>query len=166
MPSEWEMVGRVALGFGLTFVIGFEREVRGGQAGDRTYALIGTAAAAIAAIAIANGAGNAIAGMITGVGFIGGALLFRGQTGIVRGITSASAVLAAAAIGVVAGAGYPMVAVVTAVLVLLALELRYLPVVRALDARRYVGALPGDDDPPVPGRRSAGRQDGPPPAPS
>ena len=41
--SEWDLVGRVALGFGLTFVVGFERELRGGPAGDRTYALIGTA---------------------------------------------------------------------------------------------------------------------------
>ncbi|HEV2309151.1 MAG TPA: MgtC/SapB family protein [Acidimicrobiia bacterium] len=160
--SEWDMAARVALGFGLTYLIGFEREIRGGQAGDRTYSLIGTAAAAISGVAIANNAGNAIAGMITGVGFVGGALLFRGHTGVVRGITSASAVLAAAVIGAVAGADYPILAVVTAALVLLALELRYIPVLQYLDSRRYVGRYAGDDDPPPPRRSSPGA--GPPTA--
>jgi putative Mg2+ transporter-C (MgtC) family protein len=154
--SDWDLVARVALGFGLTFVVGFERELRGGPAGDRTYALLGTAAAAISGVAIAHNAGNAIAGMITGVGFVGAAVLFRGQTGVVRGITSASAVLASAVIGAVAGADYPILAVATTVLVLLALELRYLPVLRYLDSRRYAGLFRGDDDPPAPRRAGAG----------
>jgi putative Mg2+ transporter-C (MgtC) family protein len=152
MPSEWDMVVRVVLGFALTFLVGFEREVRGGAAGDRTYSLIGTAAAALAAIALAHNAGNAIAGMITGVGFAGAALLFRGETGVLRGITSAAAVLAAAVIGVVAGAGYPVLATASTALVLLTLELRYLPVLRYLDSRRYAAMFQGDDDPPK-GRR-------------
>jgi putative Mg2+ transporter-C (MgtC) family protein len=59
------MIGRIAVAFGLSFAVGFEREVRGGAAGDRTFALIGTAAAAIGAIAVAR---NAIAGVVTGVG--------------------------------------------------------------------------------------------------
>ena len=160
--SEWDLVARVALGFGLTAAIGFERDLRGGQAGDRTYSLIGTAAAAIAAVAIAHNAGNAIAGMITGVGFVGGALLFRGHEGIVHGITSASAVLACAVIGAVAGADYPILATTTAGLVLLALELRYLPVLRYLDSRRYVHMFRGDDDPPEARRPHPGA--GPPPA--
>jgi putative Mg2+ transporter-C (MgtC) family protein len=146
--SEWELVGRVALGFGLTFAIGFERELRGGPVGDRTYALIGTAGAALAAVALAHNAGNAIAGMITGVGFVGGALLFRGQTGVVRGITGASAVLAATVVGVVAGAGYPWLAAVATGLVLLSLELRYIPLLSFLDSRRYAGRFRGEEDPP------------------
>ena len=39
--------GHIALAFAISFVIGFEREVRGAPAGDRTYALVGTGAAAI-----------------------------------------------------------------------------------------------------------------------
>jgi putative Mg2+ transporter-C (MgtC) family protein len=56
--------------------------------------------------AVTKGAGNAIAGVVTGIGFIGGALVFRGEEGVLRGITSASAVFVATAIGVAAGAGY------------------------------------------------------------
>jgi putative Mg2+ transporter-C (MgtC) family protein len=146
--NEWDLIGRIAVAFGLTFVIGFERQLRGGPAGDRTFALVGTAAAVITVVAVTRGAGNAIAGVITGVGFIGGALLFRGQTGALRGITSATAVLAAAAVGVVAGAGYLIVAVVGTGLVLLILELRFIPVLSYLDGRRYEGRYRTDDDPP------------------
>jgi putative Mg2+ transporter-C (MgtC) family protein len=158
VPSEWELIGRVALAFALSFVIGFERELRGGQAGDRTYALIGTAAASVSAIAVSAGAGNAIAGVVTGVGFLGGALVFRGSGAVLRGITSAAAVLATTTVGVVAGAGYPLLALVGTALALLVLEVRYLPGLRYLDARRYVGSVPGDDEPP----RPAGRAGGPP----
>ena len=143
------MVARIAVAFALTFVVGFERELRGGSAGDRTYSLVGTAAAAIAAIAVAKGAGNAIAGIITGVGFLGAALLFHSEGGgPVRGITSGAAILAATAIGVVAGAGYPLVAAAATGLVLLTLELRYAPVLRYPDSRRYQGTVAEDDEPP------------------
>ncbi|HEV2993183.1 MAG TPA: MgtC/SapB family protein [Acidimicrobiia bacterium] len=160
MPSELELIGRVALAFGLSFAIGFERELRRGPAGDRTYALIGTAAAAISTIAVSKSAGNAIAGVVTGVGFIGAALVFRQAAGTLRGITSAAAVLATTSIGVVAGAGYPLLALATAGIVLFLLELRFLPGLSMLDARRYRGSLAGDDDPPRPGRRDRRRAAG------
>lgn len=148
VPSDWDLLVRVALAFVLTFVIGFEREIRGGQAGDRTYSLVGMAAAAIGAIAVAKGGANAIAGVVTGVGFIGGALVFRGEGGVLRGITSASAVFATAAVGIVAGAGYPLLALGVAGGVLLTLEVRYIPVLRYLDARRYTGSVRTDMEPP------------------
>jgi putative Mg2+ transporter-C (MgtC) family protein len=148
MTHDWDMIGRIAVAFGLSFAIGFEREVRGGAAGDRTFALIGTAAGAIGVVAATLNAGNAIAGVVTGVGFIGGALLFRGEAGVLRGVTSASAVLATATIGVVAGTGHLLVATATTGLVLLALECRYLPVLSYLDSRRYVGRVRSDDEPP------------------
>ena len=153
MGHEWELIGRVALAFALSFVVGFERQIRGGAAGDRTFALVGVAAASVAAIAVSRNAGNAIAGTITGVGFIGGALLFRGEAGVLRGITSSAAVFITAAIGVVAGAGYLRLAVAVTVFALLSLELRYLPGVRLLDARRYADRFAHDDDPPRPARR-------------
>jgi putative Mg2+ transporter-C (MgtC) family protein len=153
MTHDWDMIGRIAVAFGLSFAVGFEREIRGGPAGDRTFALVGTAAGAIGVVAAALSAGNAIAGVVTGVGFIGGALLFRGEAGTVRGFTSASAVLATATIGVLAGTGYLVVAAFTTALVLLALETRYLPVLNYLDSRRYTGRVRNDDDPPRAGRK-------------
>ena len=158
MPTEWDLVARVALSFGLSFVIGFERQIRGGPAGDRTYALVGTAAAVVSAVAVLKGAGNAIAGVVTGVGFIGAALVFRqGPAGMLRGLTSAAAVFTTATIGVAAGAGYPWLAVLTTAFVLLVLEVRYIPFLRYLDSRRYVGRFTPDEDPPS-APRSRGRR--------
>ena len=144
------MTAHVAVAFGLSYSIGFERQLRGGPAGDRNFSLIGTAAAALTAVAITHNAGNAIAGIVTGVGFIGAALLVRGDEGIMRGLTSAGAVLATAVVGVVAGAGYLILALITWALVLFSLEVRYLPLLWFLDARRFLGRFTGDDAPPRP----------------
>src|SRR3954465_7444043 len=89
------VLGHVALAFALSFVIGFERELRGAPAGDRTFALVGTAAAAMTAVLVGP-APNAIAGVVTGVGFIGAGLLWRGDAGMVMNMTSAATIFAVA----------------------------------------------------------------------
>src|SRR2546421_9234832 len=86
----------ILVAFGLSFAIGFEREIRGAPAGDRTFALVGTGAAAITAVAHVSSP-QAIAGVITGIGFIGGGLVFRGDEGMLKGMTSAATIFAVAA---------------------------------------------------------------------
>lgn len=130
------MFTHIALAFALSFVIGFERELRGAPAGDRTFALVGTGAAAITAVTIGPSP-QAVAGVVTGVGFIGAGLLFRGEEGMLRGMTSAATILAVAAIGIVAGTGHLLLATGVAALVLVDLELRKIPILKRLDARRY-----------------------------
>jgi putative Mg2+ transporter-C (MgtC) family protein len=139
--SERLMFEHIALAFALSFVIGFERELRGTQAGDRTYALVGTGAAAVTAVTLLSSP-QAIAGVLTGIGFIGAGLVFRGEGGMLKGITSAASIFAVAAIGIVAGSGHSLLAVGLAALVLIDLELRQIPVLKHLDARRYAR----DDD--------------------
>ncbi|HKN91879.1 MAG TPA: MgtC/SapB family protein, partial [Acidimicrobiia bacterium] len=46
------LFGRVGLAFVLSYAIGFERALRGAPAGDRTFALVGTAAAAVSAVTV------------------------------------------------------------------------------------------------------------------
>ena len=132
----------IAVAFGLSFVIGFERELRGAPVGDRTFALVGTGAAAVTAVTLISSP-QAIAGVITGVGFIGAGLVFRGDEGMLKGMTSAATIFAVAAIGVVAGTGRLMLAAGVAALVLVDLELRFVPGLRLLDSRRYAR---NDDD--------------------
>ncbi|GAC1442241.1 MAG: hypothetical protein NVS3B26_08580 [Mycobacteriales bacterium] len=146
-PSDLDLLARVCVGFGLTFAIGFERELRGSSAGDRTFSLIGTAAAAVAAVT-GKSSPQALAGIITGVGFIGGGLILKGRDDIVRGITTAAAVFAVAAVGLVVGLGHLGLGLALGLLSLLILELRYLPVIRALDARRYADRFRSDEEPP------------------
>ena len=57
----------MAVAFALTFALGYERELRGSPAGDRTFSLIGTASAVLGNLAGA-GSPNAIAGAVTGIG--------------------------------------------------------------------------------------------------
>jgi putative Mg2+ transporter-C (MgtC) family protein len=138
----------VAVALALCFVLGFERGLRGADAGDRTFSLVGVAAAAITAVAVPTSP-NAIAGVITGIGFIGGGLLYR-ASGTLKGLTTAAAIWVAAAIGVVAGLGYVLLATILTALVLIDLEIRYVPILRVLDARRWTGRFMDDMQPPAP----------------
>jgi putative Mg2+ transporter-C (MgtC) family protein len=147
MPSQLAIFGRVAVGFGLGFAIGWEREVRGASAGDRTFALVTSASAAVVAV-YGRIAPNTIAGVMTGVGFIGGGLVLRSESGMVKGITTAATIWMASAIGVVAGSGDLLLAALIGVLTLITLEFRYIPGLRTLDARRHIQKLTDDSAPP------------------
>jgi putative Mg2+ transporter-C (MgtC) family protein len=133
----------------LTYLLGFERDLRGAPTGDRVFALVGAGAGVVGIIA-ANGAPNALAGAITGIGFIGGGLVFRqafGKQQVVTGITTAAAIFACAAIGAAAGQGRLTVAVVATALCLFVLEIRHLRWLSVLDGRRWARYFPDDDKP-------------------
>lgn len=149
------LFGRVGLAFLLCYVVGFERALRGAAAGDRTFSLVGTAAAAMAAVTVGP-APQAIGGVVTGVGFIGAGLVLRGGMGAVRGVTSAAAIFAATGIGVVAGTGHYWLAFFVALLTLLDLELRHIPVLNRFDAHRYADRMEQEADDPEPGDGTPG----------
>jgi putative Mg2+ transporter-C (MgtC) family protein len=139
---EWSLVANIALGWALTFVLGFEREVRGAPGGDRMFSMIGLSTALIGSIAPHYPA--ALGGAVTGIGFIGGGLCFRQavkqaeqDTQILHGVTTAASVFGAAAIGAIAGVGDLVLATAATVGIMLSLEIRHLPVLRYLDARRW-----------------------------
>ena len=150
-PTDLGLLGRIAAAFALAFVLGFERELRGAPAGDRTYALVGTAAAAVTAVCI-DRSPQAVAGVLTGIGFVGAGMVFRGTGGMLKGVTSAATLLGVVAIGVVAGTGHVGLAAAVAALILVDLEIRHLPLLRVLDGRRYASRMKTDDD--MPGRPS------------
>jgi putative Mg2+ transporter-C (MgtC) family protein len=102
-----ETAVRLLVAFGLTFALGFERLLRGSPAGDRTFSLIGVGAAVIGVLS-QKAAPNALAGAVTGIGFIGGGLVFRqsiGDSQVVKGVTTAASIFASAALGAAAGEG-------------------------------------------------------------
>jgi len=89
--NDSALLARILVGFALAFLIGFERKLRGSPAGDRTFALIGSAAASAAAVT-GQSSLQALAGIVTGVGFIGGGLILKCRDGDIRGVsTSATA---------------------------------------------------------------------------
>jgi putative Mg2+ transporter-C (MgtC) family protein len=141
--SDLALLVRILVGFALAYLFGFERQLRGSVAGDRTFSMVGAAAAAITAVA-AKSSPQAIAGVVTGVGFIGGGVVLRGQMGAIRGVTTAATVFAAAAVGIVVGFGHLLLGVIATALLLLTLELQHIPVLRCLDASRYTDRFEHD----------------------
>jgi putative Mg2+ transporter-C (MgtC) family protein len=159
---DLELLGRIAVALGLCFVLGFEREVRGADAGDRTFSLVGVGAASVVAVAVPVSP-NAVAGIVTGIGFIGAGVMFRVGDHLLRGLTTAATIWTAAAVGVVAGLGHLLLATILSALILVDLELRYIPVLRALDARRWREGFTSDISPPGPLRHHEASTTAPPP---
>lgn len=145
--SDAELLARLGVALILTYAIGFEREIRGAAAGDRTFALVGMGSAVVGYLAL-NGAQNALAGVITGVGFLGaGVIIHSGASGaaMVRGVTTAATIYLAAAVGAAAGQGELLLATATAAAALVVLEIRHSRWLRLLDGRRYVDRVGNDE---------------------
>lgn len=112
--------GELALAFVLSSLIGAEREWRQKSAGLRTHTLVGVGAALFLIVSkygfsdvlgprVVLDPSRVAAQIVTGIGFIGGGLIFvRGDA--VRGLTTAAIVWVTAAIGMACGAGLPLLA--------------------------------------------------------
>jgi putative Mg2+ transporter-C (MgtC) family protein len=134
---------RIGVAFVLSYAFGFERQLRGSPAGERTFAIVGAVTAGIVATSV-HVAPQAVSGLVTGVGFIGAGVILHGDGGPVRGITTAAAIFAAAGIGIVAGFGFLLVDTVLAALLLATLEIPHARYLRVLDASRYAGRFAKD----------------------
>jgi putative Mg2+ transporter-C (MgtC) family protein len=118
----WKQIGELGLALALTSLIGLEREWRHKPTGLRTHTLVGVGAALfvivskygfsdVAGANVAVDPSRVAAQIVTGIGFIGGGLIFvRGDA--VRGLTTAAIVWMTTAIGMACGAGLTLVALV------------------------------------------------------
>ena len=130
MPVELEMVLRVLLAMVLGGVIGFQRAKAEKPAGMRDIILICSGAALFTVISIYGFASDeqarVAAGIVTGIGFLGaGAIIRRGEGGVVKGLTTATTIWVTAGIGMAAGAGMYIIASVTTLLVLVVLLIHH-----------------------------------------
>ncbi len=162
-----ELALHLLVALALTWSIGFERELRGSAAGDRTFSLVGLGSAVVGYLAL-NNAPNALAGVVTGVGFIGAGVIIHSGAGMgptntddpspdpgmgddnmsmVRGVTTAATIYLAAAVGAACGQGQLLLAGLTTGAAVFLLEVRHARFLRFLDGRhwrkRFVDA--GDD---------------------
>ena len=121
-PLEIEIVLKLVVAAGLGLVLGYEREVHKRPAGLRTHSLICMGAALFTVLSMSF-AGSAVdtsrvaAGVVTGIGFIGGGILFKSEDRVF-GLTTAAELWVAGAIGLAVGIGYYFAAVVATVIVL------------------------------------------------
>jgi putative Mg2+ transporter-C (MgtC) family protein len=106
-------------------IIGIERELKNKPAGFRTNILIclGSSIYMAAGFLIHDQTADPTriaAQVVTGIGFIGAGCIIQ-SGGEVQGLTTAATIWVVAAIGIVAGAGYPLLALSAAVMVVLTL---------------------------------------------
>ena len=140
-PARGMLAVHLLVAFGLTYLLGFEREIRGSTAGDRTFALVGMGSALIGYLALF-GAPNALAGVVTGIGFLGAGVIIHGGgdgegRGMVRGVTTAATFFLASAVGAAAGQGQLLFATEATVLTLFMLEVPHIPLLRFLDGHYW-----------------------------
>ena len=127
MNPEIEAGLRLLLAAVLSALVGYERERSHKPAGLRTHILIGMGAALFTLVSIYGFSGvvdpaRVAAGVVTGIGFIGAGVIFRGMKGDkVVGITTAASVWVTAAIGVAAGCGMYAISILTTVITVIVL---------------------------------------------
>ncbi len=127
MLPTWEIAARLLLAAALGGVIGFDRERHTWAAGLRTHMLV-CLGAALAMIVSAFAFSRILqqwphvvldpsriaAQVISGIGFLGaGTILFLHRENVIRGLTTAAGLWTVAAIGLAAGGGMYLAAVIT-----------------------------------------------------
>jgi putative Mg2+ transporter-C (MgtC) family protein len=120
--QSWLQLAELGLAFVLSASIGLEREIRQKSAGLRTYTLVGFSSALIMLVSkygftdildagrIVLDPSRIAAQIVSGIGFIGGGVIFV-RRDLVRGLTTAATVWLTAAVGMACGAGLPILAI-------------------------------------------------------
>lgn len=140
--DQWETLTRLLLAALAGGLIGFERELKGRDAGIRTHMLVSLGAAIITMIQLeasnwlldfsrnnpelANVLTSDItrltAQIVNGIGFLGaGTIIVSKRT--VTGLTTAASIWAVASLGIAVGMGYYFIAIVGAFIMLIVLRL-------------------------------------------
>lgn len=135
MSLSYELILRIIVGGALGGIIGIEREKRAKEAGFRTHFLVALGSTLISVISaygydkvadiipIARYDPSRLAAQIvSGIGFIGAGLIIF-QKNVIHGLTTAAGLWVTAAIGIACGVGRYDLAIVTTIMVLIALEL-------------------------------------------
>ncbi len=135
MPSIWSIITqefsdvpdlaeatviciRLAVATVLGGLIGYDRERRGKAAGLRTHMMVSLGAALFILVPLRSGmevadASRVLQGIIAGIGFLGaGAILKQDKFGDIKGLTTAASIWVAAAVGISAGMGREMTAII------------------------------------------------------
>ncbi|HTV34483.1 MAG TPA: MgtC/SapB family protein [Methylocella sp.] len=139
----WPQLEELALAFVLSALVGLEREARQKSAGLRVNTLVGVSAALFMLISkygftsvlkegqVIVDPSRVAAQVVSGIGFIGGGIIFM-RRDVVRGLTTAASVWLTAAVGMACGAGLPVLAVATTIghfiiMLIFPKLLRYMP---------------------------------------
>ncbi|NLY55103.1 MAG: MgtC/SapB family protein [Firmicutes bacterium] len=123
-----EILLRLLVAFFLGGLVGLEREIHGRPAGLRTHILVAFGSAltmivsmyAFAGLNINYDPGRIAAQVVSGIGFLGAGTILRDGLSI-KGLTTAASLWMVAAIGLAAGAGMHLIAIISALMALVVL---------------------------------------------
>jgi len=127
---ELLIVAQLIIAFILGGIIGLEREKHGNSAGIRTYASVTLGAALFTLLGIhatdVTAAGRIVANIVTGIGFLGAGIIYRDNAkDFTYGLTTASSVWAAAAVGVAVAYNMYIIAVSATIAIYFLLALQH-----------------------------------------
>ena len=149
--QSWTQIADFAIAFGLSALIGLERELKQKAAGVRTYTVVGVGAALFMLVSkygftdvlqegqVMLDPSRVAAQIVSGLGFIGGGIIFV-KRDVVRGLTTAASIWLTAAVGAAAAGGLPILAIAGTVAYFIAILV--LPI-----CSRVVARLVGTDRP-------------------
>ena len=127
MVEYTELILRLVLSVVFGGLIGLEREVVHKPAGVRTHMLVSLGSALFILVTLEtlpNETGRIIAGIATGIGFLGAGTIFKAKSEV-HGLTTAASIWAVAAVGLAVGLGYYLMTVISVVIILIVLHLKY-----------------------------------------
>ena len=144
IQNDLEMFFRIIFACVLGGLIGWERERHRNiiSAGIRTYGAIslGACAFGIVGLYILNSDPSRVASqVVTGIGFLGGGIIFR-QGDYVTGLTTAATLWATAAVGLEVSVGMYLTSLLTALLIFLLLYLPRLAWWKKISAKYMTGS--------------------------
>src|SRR3954454_472726 len=122
---QLELSLRLIVAFVVGGVVGLERERRAKAAGLRTHMLVagGSAIFTVASLTLfGSDQGRVAAQIVTGIGFLGAGAIIRSGASV-SGLTSSATIWVVAGVGVLAGGGAYILAIVSAALTIIALRI-------------------------------------------
>ena len=125
MIEYTELMLRLVLSVVFGGLIGLEREVVHKPAGVRTHMLVSLGSALFVLITLESLPGETariVAGIATGIGFLGAGTIFRSKSEV-HGLTTAASIWAVAGVGIAIGLGYYLMTIIAVILVLIILQL-------------------------------------------
>lgn len=126
MVLDYVVLIKILLSAGLGVLVGLERSLSKSPAGTRTQALVSLGACLFTVIGLSLGDhsdfSRVLPGIIMGIGFIGGGIIYQSKRGEKRGLTTAADVWSVAAIGVLVGMGSYETAIIATIVILFILR--------------------------------------------
>jgi putative Mg2+ transporter-C (MgtC) family protein len=139
--SQWDIIFRLLLATFLGGIIGYERELKGRDAGIRTHTLVSLGAAIITltqleasewvlnfamenpdfADILSSDITRLTAQIVNGIGFLGAGTIIVSRRSV-TGLTTAASIWAVASLGIAVGMGYYLMAVTSSVIMLIVLR--------------------------------------------